>query len=92
MTTLSATFVLLGVTSHLYLLRGIAHRPRLTSIAILFSMAIFTALGSFAKENGALLPLLLMTLHATILPLRYPAIPKPYRYWPAIAFCPPWPH
>jgi len=89
MTTLSATFVLLGITSHLYLLRGTAHRPRLTSIAILFSMAIFTAFGSFAKENGALLPLLLLTLHATILPLRYPAIPKPYRYWPAIAFLPP---
>jgi len=47
MTTLSATFVLLGVTSHLYLLRGIAHRPRLTSIAYSF-------LWPFSRRSAAL--------------------------------------
>lgn len=89
MTTLSATFVLLGTLAHLHLLRRLSDHPRTTSLALVLSMAAFTVLGSFAKESAAVLPLLLLTLHLTVLPLRYPALPKPYRYWPAFAFLPP---
>jgi hypothetical protein len=86
MTTLSATFMLLGVLCHLILLPRLATHPRRTALALLGSLALFTVLATLTKENGALLPLLVLCLHLTILPLRQPTLPKPYSYWPVAAF------
>ncbi|GHT84250.1 hypothetical protein AGMMS49543_13660 [Betaproteobacteria bacterium] len=86
MTTLSATFMLLGLLCHLVLLPRLARHPRRIALALVGSLALFTVLAALTKEGGALLPLLVLCLHLTVLPLRQPELPHPWRHWPLAAF------
>ncbi|QIK38345.1 tetratricopeptide repeat protein [Caldichromatium japonicum] len=78
MTTLSATFSLLGLVGFVaaYPLR--AQRPRLAFLIQYGALAIFTLLGVFTKENAALTPLYALLIDSLLLNrLTYP---KPWQY------------
>ena len=67
MTTLSASFVLLGLHAYLWARQHAAHARPLPSLLAISAIGLCTLLAAFAKENGALLPLLLLVLHHTVL-------------------------
>ncbi len=81
MTTLSATFVLLGFIGYLYSRRLLETRP-FTGLAIC-SLTIIgaTLFAAFTKENGALLPILIFCAEATI--LKRPRVPRLEAAWKA---------
>lgn len=68
MTTLSATFVLLGLGGYLHTRAGLdVSRGR--SLALMsVCLGAGTALATLTKESGALLPLFVLVLEATVLP------------------------
>lgn len=68
MTTLSATFVLLGFVAYIYSRSMLERYPRLALLMMSTSVAVGTALAAFTKENGALLPVLILAAEATLLP------------------------
>jgi hypothetical protein len=67
MTTLSAFFSLLGLAGYLHARRSIEDRPRRALVLMAASLAAGTLLGVLAKENGALLPTLVLVAEATLL-------------------------
>jgi hypothetical protein len=71
MTTLSATFVLLGLNVYMIARERIGTRPNAALVAMSLSLVIATLLATLAKENGALLPVFVLVLEATI--LRHPS-------------------
>ena len=68
MTTLSATFVLLGLGGYLQARQGIEHSPRRSMALMGACLVIATALAALTKESGALLPAYVLVLEATVLP------------------------
>ena len=81
MATLAATFILLGLNGYLY---ARAHARSGSGVAITgmtASIVIGTALAVLAKENGAVLPSLVLVIEATL--LRSPANVDPvnWRRW-----------
>jgi len=70
MTTLSATFVLLGLNAYMTARERIDARPNAALVAMSLALVIGTLLAMLAKENGALLPVFVLVLEATI--LRHP--------------------
>lgn len=65
MTSLSALFVLLGVWIYLW---GRAHQARPAAVVVaILGIGTCTLLAAFSKENGALLPLLLVVIELTLL-------------------------
>ena len=80
MTTLSATFVLLGLGVYLQA-RGVIDRSPGKSLAVMSaSLTIATALAALTKENGLLLPMYVLVLEATVLP-RPVAARKAWSIW-----------
>jgi hypothetical protein len=75
MTTLSATFVLAGLLAYMIARRQLDARPAASLTAMTLSLVAATLLAAFSKENGALLPVFVLVLEATILspPQRLPA-------------------
>jgi protein O-mannosyl-transferase len=67
MTTLSATFVLLGGIAYLYARRGVERRPVASLWCMTLAISIGTLLGVLAKENGILLFAFLLAAEATLL-------------------------
>lgn len=68
MTTLSATFVLLGLGGYLHAREGI-ERSTNRSLTLMSSWLVAaTALAVLTKESGALLPVYVLVLEATVLP------------------------
>lgn len=68
MTTLSATFVLLGLGGYLHAREGIERSPRRSLVLMSVSLVVATGLAVLTKESGALLPVYLLVLEATVLP------------------------
>lgn len=79
MTTLSATFVLLGLVGYLRAREGIEHAPGRSLAAMSACLVIATTLAVLTKESGALLPVYVLILEATVLPRPSPAA----RHWKA---------
>jgi hypothetical protein len=67
MTTLSATFALLGLNAYMIAREIIDTRPNAALVAMSLSLVIATLLATLAKENGALLPVFVLVLETTIL-------------------------
>jgi len=67
MTSLSALFVFAGVIGHLHFRRLAEHRPRLGLVLMSASLVVFTLLATLSKENGLLLPLLVLVIEFCLL-------------------------
>jgi len=83
MTTLSATFCLLGTLGYLCARGELARRPGRAMLAMALAVGVGTALAALSKETGALLPLLVGVLEATLVRRVWPvpADPGPRRVW-----------
>ena len=84
MTTLSATFVLLGLACYLVARTGIDSRPRRALIGMSASLVVGTLLAMFCKESGILLPVLVLTLEATVLAAPDKIRVSQWRRWQAV--------
>ena len=84
MTTLSATFVLLGLNVYLLARRKIENNPDKSLVLMSVTLVFATMLAVLAKENGALLPSLVLAIELTI--LRRPDIGSSvkWRAWTAV--------
>lgn len=67
MTTLSATFVLAGAVGYLYGRSALDRRPRIAVLVMAGALILGTTLAALTKENGALLPLLVLVAELTII-------------------------
>ncbi|MFZ5485710.1 MAG: hypothetical protein ACOY5G_01730 [Pseudomonadota bacterium] len=82
MTTLALTFSLLGTLGYLKGLELLAARRVRAGYATLSaSVVLGTVLAVFSKENGALLPLLLLVLQATLLQRTVAPLGAAYKKW-----------
>jgi hypothetical protein len=84
MTTLSALFVLVGIVAYLYARRLACERPIAALIWMTASLVVGAALATLSKENGALLPLFILSIELTL--LRRPETLRPvlWNSWKAI--------
>lgn len=84
MTTLSATFVLTGLAGYLSLRRRIKHSTDMSLLLLGLVLALTTLLAVLSKENGALLPTLVLVLELTLLsrPESVPTVK--WRSWMAV--------
>ena len=81
MTTLSASFMLLGAVGYLYARRAVDRRPFLALCGMTLAVGLGAALGALAKENGALLFLFILAIEATLLD-RPSSVSRPmWRAW-----------
>jgi protein O-mannosyl-transferase len=81
MTTLSAVFVLGGAVAYMYARQATSQRPVLALFGMTFAVGAGVMLGALTKEIGALLPLFLLAMEATLLS-RPTGISKPlWRGW-----------
>jgi hypothetical protein len=67
MTTLSATFVLAGLNVYMIARARLETRPNSALLFMSLALILATLLATFTKENGALLPIFVLVLEATIL-------------------------
>ncbi len=67
MTTLSALFIVLAIISYLYFRLRIERSPKSALIGMSLSLIFGTILAAFSKENGALLPALVLVMEGTLL-------------------------
>lgn len=92
MAQLSALFVLLGLLAYIHGRSLLFSRPRLAYAWMSAALVLITPLAVMAKENGALLPLLILVLEYTVLRhghagLSGPSVPgdaKPSKQWEAL--------
>jgi len=84
MTTLSATFVLLGLNAYLFA-RGRAERnPARALWGMSAAIAFGSGLAVLTKESGALLPVFVLVLEATLLSPPAALAPRSFRTWQAV--------
>lgn len=86
MTTLSAMFVFLGVLAYIYANVHLKVGSVLYMLACGFGIVFFTLCAALSKENGLLLPLLLVVLDKTIMNREDFAYSIFYRIWRASMF------
>jgi hypothetical protein len=67
MTTLSATFMLLGLNAYLFARGKVNVEPRRALAGMSVSLVIGTVLATLCKESGLLLPVFVLVLEATVL-------------------------
>ena len=67
MTTLSALFVLAGLGSYLWARQSLARNPKAALAGMSTALVAGTVLAVFTKENGALLPVYVLAMEATLL-------------------------
>jgi hypothetical protein len=84
MTTLSAMFMLLGLSSYLYARAQVHNMPKQALAGMSLSLFVGTILATLCKESGLLLPIFVLVLEATVLerPGRIEA--RVWRIWQAI--------
>jgi len=80
MTTLSATFVLAGLNGYLVARRSLDASPKAALAGMSGALVVGTLLAVLTKENGALLPVLVLVMEMTLL-----SLPRhlPERRWKA---------
>lgn len=83
MTTLSATFVLLGLAGYLHWRGGIEQSPRRSIVLMSASLVMGTILAAFTKESGALLPVYVLVLESTLL-RRPSAAGREWFFWKTV--------
>lgn len=81
MTTLSAMFVLITLNIYISARTLIQSRPRTALLGMSASLVLGTLIAVLAKENGALLPSLLLVLEATLLTRPQSLTPMKWRTW-----------
>lgn len=81
MTSLSATFVLLGLVCYLIFRKGIERRPARALTGMSASLTAFTLLAVLTKENGALLPVFALVVECTVLPKPQRLQVRDWRIW-----------
>lgn len=76
MTTLSATFMLAGLNGYLFARRSLDARPNTALAGMSGALVVATLLAVLSKENGALLPVLVLVMEMTLLtpPQRLPKL------------------
>ena len=84
MTTLSATFLLLGLIAYLLARARIGDRPRQALLGMGASLVVFTALSALCKESGLLLPVFALVLEATVLARPERLNARQWRTWQAV--------
>jgi hypothetical protein len=84
MTTLSATFVLAGLNAYLLSRRHAELNPNAALVGMSAALIVATLLAVLTKESGALLPVLVLVLEATLLapPPKLPSFR--WRAWSAV--------
>ncbi|TGN39976.1 tetratricopeptide repeat protein [Marinobacter confluentis] len=85
MAMLSAMFCLLGMISYLYFRKMLPGKPMAAYAGMTLSIGIFTILATFSKENGAVLPVLILCLEATVIKSNA-SFPPLNRAWKWLAF------
>jgi hypothetical protein len=70
MTTLSAMFMLLGLSGYLFARAQMSNRPKQALAGMSASLVAGTVLATLCKESGALLPVLVLVLEASCRHLR----------------------
>lgn len=83
MTTLSATFVLLGLAAYLLARSRLAVAPRAALAGMSVSLTAGTLLAALTKESGLLLPVYVLVLEATLLPRPSDLSARTWRSWQA---------
>jgi len=81
MTTLAATFMLCGLNAYLFARARIDVRPNIALSAMSGALLLATALAVLSKENGALLPTLVLVLEVTLLTPPACLGPRHWRVW-----------
>ncbi|MGI9272190.1 MAG: hypothetical protein ACR2QT_10475 [Woeseiaceae bacterium] len=84
MTTLSATFVLVGLAAYLLARTRIAERPRAAMLGMSISLVLGTLFAMLCKESGLLLPVYILVLEATVLTRPDSIQLKRWRTWQAL--------
>jgi hypothetical protein len=84
MTSLSATFVLLGLVCYLLSRAALERRPGLALGGMSASLAIFTLLAVLTKENGALLPVFALVVDSILLPRPERLRTRTWRLWRSV--------
>ena len=84
MTTMSATFVLLGLIGYLLARASIDSKPSTALLKMSLALVTATVLAVLTKESGALLPVLILILEGTLLS-RPEILPRQtWRAWSAV--------
>lgn len=84
MTSLSATFVLLGLVCYLLCRHGIHRRPGWALTGMSASLVVFTLLAVLTKENGALLPVFALVVEEILLPRPRGLSTNAWRAWRSV--------
>lgn len=84
MTTLSAFFVLLGLAGYLQARQALNRRPAAAFAGMSLSLVAGATLAAFSKENGALLPTLVLVIEATLLDRPKAVQLRRWRAWAAL--------
>jgi hypothetical protein len=81
MTTLAATFMLLGLNGYLYARARLDSDSNVALAGMTVSLILGTVLAVFSKENGALLPVLVLVMETTLLKPPSHVAPRSWRAW-----------
>lgn len=81
MATFAATFMLLGLNGYLYARARIESEPNTALTGMAVSLVAGTTLAVLSKENGALLPALVLVMEATLLKSPSNMAQKRWRTW-----------
>lgn len=81
MTTLSATWVLLGIVGYLYARRLVDRKPAASLICMSVALAISSSGGVLTKENGVLVFLFVLAIEATLLGRPTAIAIRTWRLW-----------
>ncbi len=84
MTILAALFVILGLVGYIHGRHLLSTKPHSGYIWMSTSLVICTLLATLSKENGALLPMLALTLEVTTLRSRNSITPLADKRWSAL--------
>lgn len=84
MTTLSASFVLLGLGAYLLSRASIARTPRRGMAGITLSVVMGTVMATLTKESGLLLPLYILVLEVTVLTRPQAVEKRHWRLWQSV--------
>ena len=84
MTTLSATFVLLGLAGYLFARSRINDAPQRALLWMSASLTVGTTLAMLCKESGLLLPVYVLVLEATVLERPRNVENRTWRIWQSV--------
>ena len=84
MTTLAATWMLLGLNVYLVFRSRLDDAPRTALVGMSLAVGIATLLAVLSKENGALLPTLVLVVEATLLGRPQAVSTRTWRGWQVV--------